>query len=276
MEKNLELSILSMLAALQQDDHVVSEDTIAGNLGENKDTIHYICSALAAKGYIYNAEDNFGDSWGITQEGAIAIDTVYTRNFSKEIDSKNLRLGFQLTKKTLGFVGGGGILFIAGMLFLFSSFPNIQVYLYETDDTNVLYDNPWGKQNIRIALEETDDKFNDWSKICFLVKNEGQEIGTIQVPANNMKIHVSTDAICKDCTSDNDVGLLKSQLKYDICKDIQISEAIENVNFEIITQYDAIWHNPPVKHVYSCNFVEKIEHNLKNTRDYAYSCSLEK
>jgi hypothetical protein len=192
--------------------------------------------------------------------------------------NKNLLLGFQLTKKTLGYVGVCvvGIAGIIALLFLISSFPNIQVYLYETDDTIVLDDNVWGTQNIRIAMEEKDGKFNDWSKICFRVQNTGQDIGSVQVPANNMKIHVSTDAICKDCTEDQNVGLLKSQFKQDICEDFQTSEGTENFNFEITTQYDAIWNNSPVKHVYNCNFVEKIEHDLANTRDYAYSCSLEK
>lgn len=190
----------------------------------------------------------------------------------------NLVLGFQWTKKTLGYVGGcmAGIAGIIALLFLFSSFPNIQVYLYATDDTIVLDDNPFGTQNIRIAMEEKSGKFNDWSKICFRIQNTGQDIGSVQVPANNMKIYVNTDnAICKECASNNNVGLLKAQSKQDICADFQTPEGTKNFNFEITTQYDAIWNNPPVKHVYSCNFVEKIKHNLANTRDYAYSCSLE-
>lgn len=91
MEKNLELDILSLLAARQHDDHTVDEDEIAGILGEGKDTIHYICSSLAAKDYIYYVEYD-GDSWAITKEGALALDTINAANIKEKIDSKNLEL----------------------------------------------------------------------------------------------------------------------------------------------------------------------------------------
>ncbi|GEM_PF-2284586 len=91
MEKNLEFEILSLLAARQHDDHVVDENEIAGDLGEDKDAIHYTCSSLAAKDYIYYVEHD-GDSWAITKEGALALDTIITANIKEKIDSKTLEL----------------------------------------------------------------------------------------------------------------------------------------------------------------------------------------
>ena len=87
-------------------------------------------------------------------------------------------------------------------------------------------------------------------------------------------IFILSKAICKDCTNYDDVGLLKSQTNQNICREIQISEIVEKFNFEIYTQYDAILKYDN-KNVYVCNFIEKIEHDLANTEDYAYSCSLE-
>lgn len=191
---------------------------------------------------------------------------------------KNLPLVLQWIKETLGLIGIViiGIAGIVAILFLFSSYPNIQVYMYETNDTQVLNDNSYGNQNVRIIIDEKDNIYNGWSEICFLIKNEGQDIGPNQFTANNMKTHVSTtDASCKECEHDNSIGLLKPQLTRDICDNIQISQGIENFNFEIKSEYDAIWHNVK-KNVYNCDFVENIEYNLMNTMDYAYSCSLEK
>lgn len=91
MEKNLEFEILSLLAARQHDDHTVDEDEISSIFGENRDTIHYTCSELAAKDYVYYVEHN-GDSWAITKEGALALDTINAANIKEKMDSKNLEL----------------------------------------------------------------------------------------------------------------------------------------------------------------------------------------
>ncbi len=194
---------------------------------------------------------------------------------SEPIQSPNYEsLGWKWTKKSVVFASGGGLLGVITLLLLASSFPSIQVSMYETDDTITKNDNSWSTQNVKITLDEEGSRFNDYSEVCFRVKNAGQNIGPIQIPANNMLVHVSTDAICEDCENNIDVGLLPSQDHRDICDNIRISEGIENFNFQIITQHDAILHYVKT-YDYSCNFIEAIESKIMKTKDFAYTCSLE-
>lgn len=170
----------------------------------------------------------------------------------------------------LGVIGVGGIIAI---VFLIVSMPNMEVAMYNSDDTITPKDNSWSTTDIELELVGKNNKNNYWADVCVRIFNTANYIESVPIGANNLKSSISTNAVCKECNSRSNHEFLAAQDGVDDCEKIQIDEDAKNMDFFIVLTYDAFlpFYN---EFKYLCQYVNMTENRFSG-KEFEYNCDLE-
>lgn len=186
----------------------------------------------------------------------------------------SISFGLHIIKKVKDILATIGVVGIIATILFIASMPNMEVSMYIPDNTIAQYDNAWNTIDVKLELEQKDNRFNDWTNTCFRISNTANYIEIVPIGANNLKTEIKTNAICKECNSLLNHDFLRAQEHVDDCESLQIEKDVENFDFFINLEYNTILPFTN-EFKYGCQYVGMTEETRFADADYLFNCDLE-